>query len=88
MRAQLLSLILVILGALLLPGSVGSLLAPPEGGGGSGCHECGPIIIIRPDGSMEERETCVSAAFAAPRSGRTCKVIEGQCSIEDFCQFA
>lgn len=79
--------VFVLLGVLLFPEDLGSVLAPPESGGGTGCLECGPLIIIRPDGSMEERETCVTGRFAAPLSGRTCKVIDGDCKIEDFCLF-
>lgn len=88
MRLRLWTPTLVVLGILLLPPAVGSVLAPPESGGGTGCLECGPLLIIHPDGSQEERETCLSAPFAAPLSGRTCKLINGDCKIEDFCYFA
>jgi len=45
-------------------------------------------MIIYPDGSQEEVETCISADFAAPQSGTTCKLIDDDCQIEDFCFYA
>lgn len=88
MAVRILTPVFVLLGALLLPTSGRTLLAPPEGDGGSGCLECGELTIIRPDGTMEEKNTCVSAPFAAPLSGKTCQVIDGDCKIQDYCYFA
>lgn len=78
----------------LVPGFQGelqSVFEPPEGGGGSGCFECGvKEIPIEGGGVLIIDPACVPAPFAAPQSGRDCSIdVSGEfCLIEDLCQFA
>lgn len=65
--------------------SAEALLEPPSG---TGCQKCGDRIYYLGDEVIKIENTCVTAEFAAPVSGRICQSGGGECYVEDFCQYA
>ena len=65
--------------------SAEALLEQPSG---TDCQKCGDIIYYLGDEVITIENTCVTAEFAAPLSGRICQSGGGECYVEDYCQYA
>lgn len=64
--------------------SAEAVLEPPSG---TSCQKCGDVRYFLGDEVIVIENTCVTAEFAAPISGRICHSGGGECFVEDFCQY-
>lgn len=64
-----------------------ALLEPPDPTG-TGCQECGFLVVEAYGNIYIIDPACVPAQWASGSSGKLCSVVGDHCVIQDWCQYA